>query len=95
MDYSAPKPTRYLLLPNEYDNGTCEMIDVISIKSINRDYYEWEDENGEPHAELNENSSIITIKRRDIETLKIPLSIKDLLSLINSDAEYHINGKEN
>jgi hypothetical protein len=102
MEYKENK-TRYLLLPDLYDDGECKMVDVMHIRAIEKldaeDYETVDSETGEIVRGRNEERCIVTIChestymkdwREKSHDILVPLSMFELLKLINSDAEYVI-----
>lgn len=105
MNYHENK-TRYLLLPDLNKDGECEMVDVIHIRAITKlkaEDYEIVDPNtGDVIEGHNDECCVVTIchestynkgwKDKSHEIL-VPISMYELLTLINSKAEYHISGE--
>ncbi len=107
MDYPQNK-SRYLLLPNLDKDGECEMVDVRDIQAIDKieaeDYETIDEDTGELINGHNEEQCLITISplstydknwESKARYIKVPLTMFQLLSLINSDAEFHVNSKDN
>lgn len=104
MNYPQNK-TRYLLLPDLNKDGECEMVDVVHIRAITKleaeDYETVNPNTGDVIEGHNDECCIVTIchestyikgwKDKSHEIL-VPISMYELLTLINSKAEYHING---
>ncbi len=106
MDYPQNK-SRYLLLPDLDNDGVCQMVDVCHIQAIDKleaEDYETVDENtGDIIPEHIDERCIITIShlsplnrnwKDKARTIVVPLTMFQLLSLINSDAEFSPVSKE-
>ena len=106
MDYPQNK-SRYLLLPNLDEDGECEMIDVCHIQAIDKieaeDYETVDEDTGDVITGHNEEQCLVTISplstfnknwKDKARYIKVPLTMFQLLSLINSDAEFRVNSKD-
>ena len=94
--------TRYLLLPDAYADGKCKLINVVKINAIDKleqheEYYVDED-TGEMGTTVVPEHCIITYGpdstamknwRATSRTIKVEISLAELLQLINSKAAYH------
>lgn len=105
MDYPEIK-SRYLLLPDADDDYNCVMIDVCHIRQIEKleaEDFESVDEDGNVVEGHNGERCLLTYSPESkyvknwedkAKTIRVELSLYELLKLINSDAEYHIKGKD-
>ena len=105
MSYPENK-SRYLLLPDLNKDGECEMVDVIHIRAITKleaEDYETVDPNTDDVVQgHSDECCVITIchksnyekdwKEKSREIM-VPLTMYELLTLINSKAEYQLNGE--
>ncbi len=105
MEYPENRP-RYLLLPDIGNDGICELVDVAQIQAIEKDpaedYETVDEDTGEVIEGHRDESCYITYGpkshynkdwRKSAKTIRVELSMAELLKLINSDAQYHIHGK--
>lgn len=99
--------TRYLLLPDLNKDGECELVNVLHIQAIDKmeaEDYEMVDPNtGDVVNGHNDERCILTIChlstcnkgwRDKSHDILVPLSMYELLQLINSDAAYHTDMNE-
>ncbi len=105
MNFTETK-ARYILLPDLKKDGECKMVDVAHIRAIKRleagSYELGNPDSGEILDGCNEECCILTIShestcvknwRDKSQQIIVPISMFELLSLINSKSEYHINGE--